>query len=115
MISLQSWPILQRSNIIVNHYIDLLPWKILVLGLACSLGDETGNETIEVHGRTDYRDLEGASGRAVGARSVPEVRHISDATFYPWRKKYGGVDVSDSRRLAAFTQRTYIARVKAQA
>lgn len=27
-------------------------------------------------------------------------RHgISDATFYNWRKKYGGMDVSDARRL----------------
>jgi putative transposase len=27
-------------------------------------------------------------------------RHgISDATFYTWRKKYGGLEVSDARRL----------------
>jgi putative transposase len=27
-------------------------------------------------------------------------RHgISDATFYNWRKKYGGLDVSDAKRL----------------
>ena len=24
---------------------------------------------------------------------------ISDATFYTWRKKYGGMDISDARRL----------------
>jgi putative transposase len=24
---------------------------------------------------------------------------ISDATFYTWRKRYGGMDVSDARRL----------------
>ena len=24
---------------------------------------------------------------------------ISDATFYTWRKKYGGMDVSDAKRL----------------
>ena len=29
-------------------------------------------------------------------------RHgISDATFYTWRKKYGGMDVSDAKRLKA--------------
>ena len=29
-------------------------------------------------------------------------RHgISDATFYKWRSKYGGMDVSDARRLKA--------------
>lgn len=26
---------------------------------------------------------------------------ISDATFYTWRKKYGGMEVSDARRLKA--------------
>jgi putative transposase len=26
---------------------------------------------------------------------------ISDATFYTWRKKYGGMDVSDAKRLKA--------------
>ena len=29
-------------------------------------------------------------------------RHgISDATFYTWRKKYGGMEVSDAKRLKA--------------
>lgn len=27
--------------------------------------------------------------------------NISDATFYTWRKKYGGMEVSDARRLKA--------------
>ncbi len=26
---------------------------------------------------------------------------ISDATFYTWRKKYGGLEVSEARRLRA--------------
>jgi putative transposase len=26
---------------------------------------------------------------------------ISDATFYTWRKKYGGLEVSEARRLTA--------------
>lgn len=29
---------------------------------------------------------------------------ISDATFYTWRKKYGGMDVSDARRLKALEE-----------
>ena len=30
-------------------------------------------------------------------------RHgISDATFYTWRSKYGGMEVSDAKRLKAF-------------
>ncbi len=29
---------------------------------------------------------------------------ISDATFYTWRKKYGGMDVSDAKRLKALEE-----------
>jgi len=29
---------------------------------------------------------------------------ISDATFYTWRKKYGGMDVSEARRLKALEE-----------
>ncbi len=31
-------------------------------------------------------------------------RGISDATFYTWRKKYGGMDVSDAKRLKAIEE-----------
>ena len=31
---------------------------------------------------------------------------ISDATFYTWRKKYGGMEVSEARRLKALRRRT---------
>ena len=29
---------------------------------------------------------------------------VSDATFYKWRSKYGGMDVSDARRLKALDE-----------
>jgi len=29
---------------------------------------------------------------------------ISDATFYKWRSKYGGMDVSDAKRLKALEE-----------
>jgi len=29
---------------------------------------------------------------------------ISDATFYTWRKKYGGMEVSDAKRLKALKE-----------
>ena len=29
---------------------------------------------------------------------------ISDATFYTWRKKYGGMEVSEARRLKALEE-----------
>ena len=38
---------------------------------------------------------------------VPEVCRkmgVSDATFYNWRKKYGGLEVSEARRLKALEE-----------
>lgn len=38
-----------------------------------------------------------------GAKAVDLCRKhgVSDATFYKWRSKYGGMDVSDAKRLKA--------------
>jgi putative transposase len=35
----------------------------------------------------------------VSAHDLCRKHGISDATFYKWRSKYGGMDVSDARRL----------------
>ncbi|ABG29989.1 putative transposase [Roseobacter denitrificans OCh 114] len=35
----------------------------------------------------------------LGARELCRKHGISDATFYKWRSKYGGMKVSDARRL----------------
>ena len=35
------------------------------------------------------------------ARDLCRKHGISDATFYKWRSKYGGMEVSDARRLKA--------------
>jgi len=46
--------------------------------------------------------------REAGAKT-PEVcrRHgISHATFYKWKAKYGGLEVSEARRLKALEMRT---------
>jgi len=39
----------------------------------------------------------------VGAKAVDLCRRhgVSDATFYKWRSKYGGMDISDAKRLKA--------------
>jgi len=38
-------------------------------------------------------------------------RHgISDATFYTWRSRYGGIEVSDAWRLKALDERTVSSR-----
>ena len=54
---------------------DLLPWNAPSLGLGSVMEKETDDEAEPVHGRTDYRDIEGASGRAVGGRSLPPAWH----------------------------------------
>ena len=35
----------------------------------------------------------------LGAKELCHKHGISDATFYKWRSKYGGMEVSDARRL----------------
>ncbi|EKE71829.1 hypothetical protein B30_08673 [Celeribacter baekdonensis B30] len=37
----------------------------------------------------------------LGAKELCRQHGISDATFYKWRSKYGGMEVSDARRLKA--------------
>ena len=37
----------------------------------------------------------------VTAKELCRKHNISDATFYVWRKKYGGLEVSDAKRLRA--------------
>lgn len=44
---------------------------------------------------------------AEGGRTIKEVcaaHNISEATFYTWRKKYGGLDVSEARRLRSLEE-----------
>jgi putative transposase len=61
------------------------------------LGD--GHEGKSVHGRADHR---GFYGQEAGAKAADLCRThgISGATFYKWKAKYGGLEVSDARRLA---------------
>jgi putative transposase len=44
--------------------------------------------------------LRGAGGGGEDSRCLPQVR-ISSATFYKWKVKYGGLEVSDAKRLKA--------------
>jgi putative transposase len=49
----------------------------------------------------------GALREAEGASTVKAVcakLNVSEATFYTWRKKYGGMDVSEARRARALEE-----------
>ena len=41
------------------------------------------------------------SSATMSAKDLCRKHRISDATFYKWRSKYGGMEVSDARRLKA--------------
>jgi len=54
------------------------------------------------HARFSEEQIIGILKEAEGGTKVTELcrRHgISDATFYTWRSKYGGLEMSDMRRL----------------
>ena len=71
--------------------------------LACILKEETGDEAIEIFGRADHRDLKEHQA-GLSALELCRKHGISDATFYTWRKRYGGMEVSEARRLKALEE-----------
>jgi putative transposase len=44
------------------------------------------------------------AGGASTVKAVCAKLNISEATFYTWRKKYGGMDVSEARRARALEE-----------
>jgi putative transposase len=40
----------------------------------------------------------------LGAKELCRKHGISDATFYKWRSRFGGMDVSDARKLKALEE-----------
>ena len=61
---------------------------------------ERSDEEESVHGRADHRDLE---QHEPGVKTADLCREhgISAATFYQWKQKFGGMAVSEARRLRA--------------
>lgn len=43
-------------------------------------------------------------GQASSVKSVCAKHNISEATYYVWKKKYGGMEVSEARRLRALEE-----------
>ena len=73
------------------------------------------DEAIEVHGRADYRVLR---EQEAGTKTADVCRRhgISTATLYAWKAKYGGMDVSEARRLRALEdENTKLKRLLADA
>jgi putative transposase len=57
-----------------------------------------GHEAEPVHGGADHRDPARAGGRSQTA-DICRKHGISSASFYKRRAKYGGLEVSDAKRL----------------
>lgn len=75
---------------------DVAPLSALGLNWTPSKGD--GDEEESIQRRADHRGSEGVLGGDSNVGALPEAR-ISDATFYNWRNRHGGMEVSDARRL----------------
>lgn len=56
------------------------------------------HEAQSFYGRADHRDLEGARGRGFGA-DLCRKAGFSDASIYKWKARFGGMDVSEAKRL----------------
>jgi putative transposase len=63
----------------------------------------TDDEAEEVHRRADHR---GSAEHDAGAKAADLARKhgISEATLYNWKAKYGGMDVSDAKRLRSLEE-----------
>jgi len=57
------------------------------------------NENEQVHRGADRRDPPGADKGEQMVEAVCRARGITVQTFYRWRRKYGGVEVSDVRHM----------------
>ncbi len=58
------------------------------------------NEAEAIYGRTDYCDFARTRGWCEAA-DLARKHGISEATLYNWQAKYGGLDMSEARRLKA--------------
>lgn len=70
---------------------------------ACHPDEETGNEAIEI---SDEKIIGILKEHQAGLSATELCRKygVSDATFYKWRSKYGGMDVSEAKRLKSLKE-----------
>ena len=64
---------------------------------------ETDDAEEQVQRGADHRGAEGGQA-GLPVAEVCRKHGISDATFYTWRSKYGGLEVSDAKRLKALEE-----------
>ncbi len=62
------------------------------------------NEEAEIYGRADHCGAEGARGGHAGLGALLAKRGVSDARIYKWRANYGGMEVSEAKRLKALEE-----------
>jgi putative transposase len=60
--------------------------------------ENDGHEKEQIYRGADHRFHQAGRGR-LGRQRACRKGGFSDATFYKWRAKYGGMDVPDARRL----------------
>jgi hypothetical protein len=60
---------------------------------------ERSDEEESVQRRADHRGFEAARVRGEDGGSLPGARRT--ATFYQWKSKFGGMDVTEAQRLRA--------------
>jgi hypothetical protein len=75
---------------------DVASVDALGLNWTPSRGD--GDEEEPVHGRPDHWCVEGAPGGNPDGRVVPQARDLG-RDLHNWRNRFGGMEVSDARRL----------------
>ncbi len=61
-------------------------------------------EEAEIYGRANHCGAEGARGGHAGLGALLAKHGISDASIYKWRAKYGGMEVSEAKRLKALEE-----------
>ena len=61
----------------------------------------TSTAEVTIYGRADHRGIAGAGGRERRRRTCAVKHGIIERTFYKWKAKFGGLDVSDAKRLKA--------------
>jgi putative transposase len=66
--------------------------------LESGLKEGLDDEAIEVHGRANHWRAAGAGGGAFDCGGLPQAR-VSTATFYGWKARFGGMEVSEAKRL----------------